>query len=103
MTDESDQTSNQADVQTDPDRRARTLKDVVLADFARNGAGAVSTLRLERVHDYLKLVASLSSDAPSLGTPTVEDMTDDEFTRVLNAVRSFAAAGGSGPDRSSGA
>lgn len=77
----------------------RALKDVVAADFAQYGPDAVKALRLERPHDYLKLVASLEPKESPHGNATVEDMTDDEFSRVLDVVRSLAAENGSGPDR----
>jgi hypothetical protein len=74
------------------------LQAVLAADFAAHGPDAVKVLRLERPHDYLKLVASLIAKDSPAPNPTVEDMTDDEFTRVLNALKSYASAGGSAPD-----
>jgi hypothetical protein len=81
-----------------PGAPARGLPAVLAADFAEHGADAVKALRLERPHDYLKLVASLATKDPPATNPTVEDMTDDEFMRVLNALRSHTFAGGAAPD-----
>jgi len=78
--------------------RGSGLHAVLAADFAAHGPDVVKALRQERPHDYLKLVASLApKDAPA-ANPTIEDMTDDEFTRLLNALRSHAPAGDSAPD-----
>jgi|SRR5262245_65173207 len=78
--------------------RGSGLQAVLAADFAVHGPDVVKVLRLERPHDYLKLVASLIAKDSPAPNPTVEDMTDDEFTRVLNALKSYAAARGSAPD-----
>lgn len=98
-------TDDPLDVSSRPDAadgqlggRAVGLQAVLAADFAEHGPDVVKALRLERPHDYLKLVASFAPKDPSPANPTVEDMTDDEFMRVLNALRSHASAGGSAPD-----
>src|SRR5438270_4280034 len=79
------------------------LQSVLASDFAQHGADAVKALRLERPHDYLKLVAAFMPKNLPLTNPTVEDMTDDEFIRVLNALRPRAPGGGSAPDGDAGA
>src|SRR5438445_8689816 len=72
------------------------LQAVLASDFAKHGADTVKALRLERPHDYLKLVAAfMPKDLPP-ANPTVEDMTDDEFIRVLNALRPRAPGGSPG-------
>jgi len=79
------------------------LQVVLASDFAQHGADAVKALRLERPHDYLKLVAAfMPKDLPP-AIPTVEDMTDDEFIRVLNALRPRTSGGGPAPDGDAGA
>jgi len=79
------------------------LQVVLASDFAQHGADAVKALRLERPHDYLKLVAAfMPKDLPP-AAPTVEDMTDDEFIRVLNALRPRTSGRGSAPDGDAGA
>jgi len=104
MTDEHNNASSGTDASTgrvsSPDAG---LKAVILADFAQHGPDAVEALRLERPHDYLKLVASFSPNEPDAATPTVEDLTDDEFIRVLNALRPRTPAEGSGPNKGGGA
>src|SRR5262249_58979446 len=80
------------------------LQAVLASDFAQHGAEAVKALRRERPHDYLKLVAAfMPKDIPSPANPTVEDMTDDEFIRVLNALRPRAPGGNPAPDGDAGA
>jgi hypothetical protein len=79
------------------------LQVVLATDFAQHGAEAVRALRRERPHDYLKLVAALAPNDPSPANPTVEDMTDDEFIRVLNALRPRATGGNPAPDGDTGA
>jgi len=79
------------------------LQVVLASDFAQHGVEAVKALRRERPHDYLKLVAAfMPKDLPA-ANPTVEDMTDDEFIRVLNALRPRAPGGSSAPDGDAGA
>jgi hypothetical protein len=96
MTDDTlDASSLSDDADGPPGVAALGLQAVLAADFAQHGADAVKALREERPHDYLKLIASLASKDPSPVNPTVEDMTDDEFIRVLNVLRSRAPSGGS--------
>ena len=46
--------------------RGSGLQAVLAADFAVHGPDVVKVLRLERPHDYLKLVASLvAKDSPA--------------------------------------
>ena len=79
------------------------LQVVLASDFAQHGADAVKALRLERPHDYLKLVAAFMPKNLPPANPTVEDMTDDEFIRVLNALRPRATGGNPAPDGDAGA
>jgi hypothetical protein len=79
------------------------LHAVLASDFAQYGADAVKALRLERPNDYLKLVAALIPKDIPVANPTVEEMTDDEFIRVLNALKPRAPGGSSAPDGDVGA
>jgi|SRR5215467_2290097 len=98
MADETlDASSPSDDADGPPGVPARGLQAVLAADFAQHGADAVKALREERPHDYLKLIASLAPKDPPSANPTVEDMTDDEFIRVLNVLRSRAPSGSSAP------
>jgi hypothetical protein len=85
-------------IEDQPDPSSAGLQVVLASDFAQHGADAVKALRLERPHDYLKLVAAFMPKNLPPANPTVEDMTDDEFIRVLNALRPRAPGGGSAPD-----
>ena len=104
MTDDPLDASSSPRVTEDQPAAASAGLQVVLAsDFAQHGADAVKALRLERPHDYLKLVAAfMPKDLPP-AIPTVEDMTDDEFIRVLNALRPRTSGGGPAPDGNAGA
>ena len=104
MTDDPLNASSSPRVTEDQPAAASAGLQVVLAsDFAQHGADAVKALRLERPHDYLKLVAAFMPKNLPRANPTVEDMTDDEFIRVLNALRPRAPGGGSAPNGDAGA
>src|SRR5262249_32667077 len=79
------------------------LQAVLASDFAQHGAYTAAALRLERQHEYLKRVAACVPKNIPPAKPTVEDMTDDEFTRVLNALRPRAPGGSPSPDGDAGA
>ena len=80
---------------------ARTFISALEADFARHGLGVIEKLRDERPHDYLKIVVSLLPDE-AVPETTLEDLTDDELTTVLNAVRSLIAEKSTVADRERG-
>ena len=86
-----------------PGASSISLHVVLASDFTQHGAEAVKALRLERPHDYLKLVAALMPKKLPPANPTIEDMTDDEFIRVLNALRPRAPGGSPAPDGDAGA
>jgi hypothetical protein len=67
-------------------------------DFVRHGKEAIELLRKERPHDYVKLVAALLPKEFPSAQATLEDMPDDEFDRVFNAVRSLVAAADAADD-----
>jgi hypothetical protein len=98
MTDDLDASSSPPVTEDQSTAPSAGLQIVLASDFAQHGADAVKALRLERPHDYLKLVAALTPKNVPTATPTVEDMTDDEFIRVLNALRPRTSGGGSAPD-----
>jgi hypothetical protein len=67
-------------------------------DFGRHGQSAIELLRKERPHDYVKLVAALLPKEFPSAQAALEDMPDDEFDRVFNAVRSLVAAADAAED-----
>jgi hypothetical protein len=78
----------------------RAFLRAMAADFAHGGRKAIETMREDRPHDYVRLVAALLPKEFPSSNPGIEDMTDDEFDRALNEIRSIIAArtaeGGSG-------
>jgi hypothetical protein len=104
MTDDpSDPSTCPTAAEDQPGRSGIGLQAVLASDFAQHGTEAVRSLRRERPHDYLKLVAALIPKDLPPANPTVEDMTDDEFIRVLNALRPRAPGGNPAPDGDAGA
>jgi hypothetical protein len=73
------------------------------ADFARKGKKPVEMLRTRQPHDYLRLVAAFLPKKFQGRDPVFEDMSDEEFFKVLTAVRAAVAEhekaeqGGSAP------
>ena len=78
------------------------------ADFAREGKKPVGLLRTRRPYDYLKLVVAFLPKKFQGRDRVFEDMSDEEFFKVLTAVRAAVAeheraeAGGSGPTGEAG-
>jgi hypothetical protein len=61
------------------------------ADFVRKGKKPVEMLRTRQPHNYLKLVAAFLPKKFQGRDPVLEDMSDEEFFKVLTAVRAAVA------------
>jgi len=90
-----------AEVAGDPARvreqLGRAFLKAIADDFVHNGKKAIETVREERPHDYVRLVAALlPKEFPC--NPGIEDMTDDELARALTEIRSTIAAKTPEPD-----
>ena len=61
-------------------------------DFAENGIEAIQIMRLEKPSDYVRCVASLMPKQLEVERP-LQDMTDDELSDSIEALRRFIAQG----------
>ena len=76
-------------------------------DFEKNGVAAITIVRETRPHEYLKVVASILPKELNVTTNTVTDLSDDDVTTLIDAVRSAfgaealkgARGGASAPDQ----
>lgn len=62
------------------------------ADFEANGVAAIETVRIERPHEYLKVIASILPKELNVTTNTVTDLSDDDVASLIDAVRSAFGA-----------
>ena len=61
-------------------------------DFAENGIAAIQQMRQEKPSDYVRTVASLMPKQLEIERP-LQDMTDDELSDSIEALRRFIAQG----------
>lgn len=71
------------------------------ADFKEHGVTAIRTVRAERPHEYLKVVASILPKEINVKTTAVEEMSDDDLAAGIAALQSILAAQavGTGSDK----
>ena len=62
-------------------------------DWQTGGVAAIQKVRDERPHEYFKVIAGLLSKELHVKDASLDDMTDDELTNTLAAVRSLVASG----------
>lgn len=62
------------------------------ADFAQHGSKTIETVREERPHEYLKVVASILPKELNVNTNRVEEMSDDELAAGIAALQSILAS-----------
>lgn len=62
------------------------------ADFETNGVAVIATVRAERPHEYLKVVASLLPKHVEVKDVTLDELGRDELAAVLDAVRAARSA-----------
>lgn len=62
------------------------------ADFETNGVEVIATVRAERPHEYLKVVASLLPKHVEVKDVTLDELARDELAAVLDAVRAARLA-----------
>lgn len=63
-------------------------------DFEKHGPDAIVKVRMERPHEYLKVVASILPKELNVNTRAVEEMSDDELAAGIAALQSLLAAQG---------
>lgn len=61
-------------------------------DFAEHGVKAIETVRIERPHEYLKVVASILPKELNVTTNAVEELSDDELAAGIAALQSILAS-----------
>ena len=61
-------------------------------DFEANGIEAIQTMRQEKPADYVRTIASLMPKQLEIERP-LQDMTDDELSDSIEALRRFIAQG----------
>ena len=57
------------------------------ADWAEHGSAVIKTVRAERPHEYLKVVASILPKELNVRVDPLDEMDDDELTAILAAAR----------------
>lgn len=73
-------------------------------DFETHGKQAIETVRAERPHEYLKVVASLLPKQVEIKEGTFDGVSDDQLAALVAAARSalgITESGGSGEGASS--
>lgn len=63
----------------------------MLSDFKEHGVAAIQEVRESRPQDYLKVVASILPKELHVNTTALGDMSDDELTATLVALRDLAS------------
>jgi hypothetical protein len=63
------------------------------ADFEANGVAAIATVREERPHEYLKVIAGILPKELNVTTTTIEGLSDDDLARGIAALQSALASG----------
>lgn len=62
------------------------------ASFQEHGPATIETVRTERPHEYLKVIASILPKELNVNTTTLTEMSDDELVSALEGVRSVLLA-----------
>jgi hypothetical protein len=61
--------------------------------FNQHGAATIETVRQERPHEYLKVVASILPKELNVRTGALDEMSDDDLASMLATIRSAVLAG----------
>lgn len=74
------------------------------ADFQENGKAAIEQVRIDRPHEYLKVIASLLPKQVEIKEGAFDDVSDEQLTALVAAARSalgIAEGGGAGNQNTS--
>lgn len=63
------------------------------ASFEEHGAATIETVRTERPHEYLKVVASILPKELNVRTDALDEMSDNDLAAMLDTIRSAVLAG----------
>ena len=66
------------------------LRAQIYADFRVNGKDVIETVRTERPHEYLKIVASILPKELHVTEATLDGMTEDDLIEFSATVRAIA-------------
>jgi hypothetical protein len=61
-------------------------------DFKEHGKGVIEQVRAEKPDQYLKVIASILPKELNVNTTALGEMSDDELTATLSALRDLATA-----------
>jgi len=78
------------------------LKDV-LSDWQAHGAAAIASARVERPHDYLKLVTGLFPKELNVRVNALDELSDEQLAGQLAVLLAQLAAAGVDPGAGAGA
>jgi len=67
-------------------------------DFEKNGIEAIATVRVERPHEYLKVIASLMPKHVEVKDVALDELERDELAALVDAVREARRARTSGEE-----
>ena len=62
-------------------------------DFAEHGIAVIQTVRENKPHEYLKIIAGILPKELNIKTNSLEELSDHELEEVLATVRKIIAAG----------
>lgn len=68
----------------------------MLEDWREHGKATIKTMRDERPHEYVKVVASIVPRELHVKVSELDELTDDQITRQLASIASQLAAAGVG-------
>lgn len=71
------------------------------ADFEAHGVQVIETVRTERPHEYLKVVASLLPKQVEIKEGAFDGLSDEELSALVVAARSALGAADGGGERAS--
>lgn len=61
--------------------------------FNKHGPATIETVRQERPHEYLKVVASILPKELNVRTDALDEMSDNDLAAMLDTIRSAVLAG----------
>ena len=63
-------------------------------DFEQHGVEVIEAVRTQRPADYLKIIASIVPKELNVSTSSLEDLSDDDLSDILDTVRTLMAGMG---------
>jgi hypothetical protein len=66
---------------------SKAFIDALAKEFQEHGAEAIRIVRIERPHEFLKVVASLLPKEFEITTSNIREVSDDELDRFIELAR----------------